>query len=59
MGFDLLMPVEHHFFDYAMIPDNTVLLSYVAVRKTVLRDYWNVVEQLNDLELMVVAANSN
>jgi alkanesulfonate monooxygenase SsuD/methylene tetrahydromethanopterin reductase-like flavin-dependent oxidoreductase (luciferase family) len=32
MGFDLLMPVEHHFFDYAMIPDNTVLLSYVAAR---------------------------
>src|SRR6266702_7159193 len=32
MGFDLLMPVEHHFFDYAMIPDNTVLLSHVAAR---------------------------
>lgn len=32
MGFDLLMPVEHHFFDYAMIPDNTVFLSYVAAR---------------------------
>jgi len=32
MGFDLLMPVEHHFYDYAMIPDNTVLLSYIAAR---------------------------
>ena len=32
MGFDLLMPVEHHFFDYAMIPDNIVFLSYVAAR---------------------------
>jgi len=32
MGFDILMPVEHHFFDYAMIPDNTVLLSYLAAR---------------------------
>src|SRR5258707_6600086 len=32
MGFDLLMPVEHHFFDYAMIPDNIVLLSYAASR---------------------------
>src|SRR5882724_10458211 len=32
MGFDILMPVEHHFFDYAMIPDNTVLLTILAER---------------------------
>ena len=37
MGFDLLMPVEHHFFDYAMIPDNTVLLSYVAARSRTIK----------------------
>lgn len=30
MGFDMLMPVEHHFFDYAMVPDNAQLLSYIA-----------------------------
>ena len=32
MGFDLLLPVEHHFFDYAMVPDNAQLLSYIAAR---------------------------
>jgi alkanesulfonate monooxygenase SsuD/methylene tetrahydromethanopterin reductase-like flavin-dependent oxidoreductase (luciferase family) len=32
MGFDILMPVEHHFFDYAMVPDNTMLLSFIAAR---------------------------
>jgi alkanesulfonate monooxygenase SsuD/methylene tetrahydromethanopterin reductase-like flavin-dependent oxidoreductase (luciferase family) len=30
MGFDMLLPVEHHFFDYAMVPDNAQLLSYIA-----------------------------
>lgn len=32
LGFDMLLPVEHHFFDYAMIPDNAQLLSYIAAR---------------------------
>ncbi len=32
MGFDMLLPVEHHFFDYAMVPDNAQLLSFVAAR---------------------------
>lgn len=32
MGFDIVMPVEHHFFDYAMVPDNAQLLSFVAGR---------------------------
>ena len=32
MGFDLLGAVEHHFFDYAMVPDNAQLLSYFAAR---------------------------
>jgi alkanesulfonate monooxygenase SsuD/methylene tetrahydromethanopterin reductase-like flavin-dependent oxidoreductase (luciferase family) len=32
LGFDILLPVEHHFFDYAMVPDNAQLLSYVAAR---------------------------
>jgi alkanesulfonate monooxygenase SsuD/methylene tetrahydromethanopterin reductase-like flavin-dependent oxidoreductase (luciferase family) len=32
MGFDLIMPLEHHFFEYSMSPDNIVLLSYVAAR---------------------------
>ncbi len=30
LGFDVLWPVEHHFFDYALCPDNTQLLSYLA-----------------------------
>ena len=30
LGFDALWPVEHHFFDYALCPDNTQLLSYLA-----------------------------
>jgi len=37
LGFDLLMPVEHHFFDYAMIPDNVAFLSYVAGRTTTIK----------------------
>ncbi len=32
MGFDMLLPVEHHFFDYAMVPDNAQLLSFIAAR---------------------------
>jgi alkanesulfonate monooxygenase SsuD/methylene tetrahydromethanopterin reductase-like flavin-dependent oxidoreductase (luciferase family) len=32
MGFDVLWPVEHHFFDYSMCPDNLQYLSYVAAR---------------------------
>lgn len=32
MGFDVVLAVEHHFFDYAMVPDNTVLLSHIAGR---------------------------
>jgi len=32
MGFDALWPVEHHFFDYSMCPDNLQYLSYVAAR---------------------------
>jgi alkanesulfonate monooxygenase SsuD/methylene tetrahydromethanopterin reductase-like flavin-dependent oxidoreductase (luciferase family) len=32
MGFDMLLPVEHHFFDYAMVPDNAQLLAYIAAR---------------------------
>ncbi|MEM7337111.1 MAG: LLM class flavin-dependent oxidoreductase [Actinomycetota bacterium] len=30
LGFDVLWPVEHHFFDYSWCPDNTQLLSYLA-----------------------------
>jgi alkanesulfonate monooxygenase SsuD/methylene tetrahydromethanopterin reductase-like flavin-dependent oxidoreductase (luciferase family) len=32
LGYDSLWAVEHHFDDYAMCPDNVVLLSYVAAR---------------------------
>ena len=32
MGYDILWPVEHHFFDYSMCPDNLQYLSYVAAR---------------------------
>jgi alkanesulfonate monooxygenase SsuD/methylene tetrahydromethanopterin reductase-like flavin-dependent oxidoreductase (luciferase family) len=32
MGFDRVMAVEHHFTDYAMCPDNTQVLSYVAAK---------------------------
>lgn len=32
MGYDIVWPVEHHFFDYSMCPDNTQYLSYVAAR---------------------------
>lgn len=32
MGFDIIWPVEHHFFDYSMCPDNMQYLSYIAAR---------------------------
>ena len=32
MGYDMLWPVEHHFFDYSMCPDNMQYLSYIAAR---------------------------
>jgi len=32
MGFDTLWPVEHHFFDYSMCPDNMQYLSFIAAR---------------------------
>ena len=34
LGFDSLWSVEHHFDDYAMCPDNVVLLANVAARTT-------------------------
>ena len=30
LGFDTLSAVEHHFFNYAMCPDNTQFLGYMA-----------------------------
>ncbi len=30
LGFDAVWPVEHHFFDYSVCPDNTQLLAYLA-----------------------------
>jgi alkanesulfonate monooxygenase SsuD/methylene tetrahydromethanopterin reductase-like flavin-dependent oxidoreductase (luciferase family) len=30
LGFDAVWPVEHHFFDYALCPDNLELLAYLA-----------------------------
>lgn len=32
MGYDILWPVEHHFFDYSICPDNMQYLSYIAAR---------------------------
>jgi alkanesulfonate monooxygenase SsuD/methylene tetrahydromethanopterin reductase-like flavin-dependent oxidoreductase (luciferase family) len=32
LGFDILSAVEHHFFNYAMSPDNLQFLSYMAAR---------------------------
>ena len=37
LGFDSLWVVEHHFDDYAMCPDNVVLLAYLAARTQNLR----------------------
>jgi alkanesulfonate monooxygenase SsuD/methylene tetrahydromethanopterin reductase-like flavin-dependent oxidoreductase (luciferase family) len=34
LGFDTLGAVEHHFFNYAMAPDNMQFLSYMAARTT-------------------------
>ena len=30
LNFDVIWPVEHHFFDYSFCPDNLELLSYLA-----------------------------
>src|SRR5687767_13940765 len=32
LGFDTLGAVEHHFFNYAMAPDNMQFLSYMAAK---------------------------
>lgn len=32
MGFDFVAPVEHHFTDYAMCPDNAQVLSFIAAK---------------------------
>lgn len=32
LGFDVVWPTEHHFFDYSFCPDNLELLAYVAGR---------------------------
>jgi alkanesulfonate monooxygenase SsuD/methylene tetrahydromethanopterin reductase-like flavin-dependent oxidoreductase (luciferase family) len=32
LGYDRIWSVEHHFDDYAMCPDNVVLLSYLAAQ---------------------------
>ena len=32
MGFDSIWPVEHHFFDYSICPDNMQYLSFIAAR---------------------------
>ncbi|MDH4147165.1 MAG: LLM class flavin-dependent oxidoreductase [Acidimicrobiia bacterium] len=30
LGFDAVWPVEHHFYDYSMCPDNLEMLAYIA-----------------------------
>jgi alkanesulfonate monooxygenase SsuD/methylene tetrahydromethanopterin reductase-like flavin-dependent oxidoreductase (luciferase family) len=37
LGFDSLWSVEHHFFDYALCPDNLQFLSYMASRTRTLK----------------------
>ncbi len=37
MGYDTIWPVEHHFYDYSMCPDNLQFLSFVAARTEKLR----------------------
>lgn len=37
MGYDFVAPVEHHFTDYAMCPDNFQFLSYVAAKTKTLK----------------------
>lgn len=32
LGFDILSAVEHHFYSYAMSPDNTQFLAYMAAK---------------------------
>ena len=32
LGFDMLSAVEHHFFNYAMCPDNTQFLAHMAAK---------------------------
>jgi len=32
LGFDTLSAVEHHFFNYAMSPDNTQFLAHMAAK---------------------------
>jgi alkanesulfonate monooxygenase SsuD/methylene tetrahydromethanopterin reductase-like flavin-dependent oxidoreductase (luciferase family) len=32
LGYDMVAAVEHHFFDYAMCPDNIQFLSYIAAK---------------------------
>ena len=32
MGFDYVAPVEHHFTDYAMCPDNFQVLTHIAAK---------------------------
>jgi alkanesulfonate monooxygenase SsuD/methylene tetrahydromethanopterin reductase-like flavin-dependent oxidoreductase (luciferase family) len=32
LGFDTVSSVEHHFFNYAMAPDNPQFLSYLAAK---------------------------
>jgi len=32
MGFDIIWPVEHHFFDYSICSDNMQYLSYIAAK---------------------------
>ncbi len=32
LGFDVVWAVEHHFFDYALCPDNIELLAYLAAK---------------------------
>lgn len=37
LGFDTLWAVEHHFDDYAMVPDNFALLAYFAARTSTIK----------------------
>ena len=37
LGFDSLWSVEHHFFDYALCPDNLQFLSYMAAKTRTIR----------------------
>lgn len=37
LGFDTVWGVEHHFFDYSMLPDNTQFLSYLAAKTSTIK----------------------